>query len=180
MISIGRGDSSRLTPKHRLHPGLSTRTAHEDSSLRLTLRTVIGSTTSSASSFDSISEHNLFVCCAGPAAILSQVDEDLKITQRLFRARPNALPIYGSSSFYSSGTTPITPTRSRYTSSLKDGAYVAGITTPGDLMPDSPSNSRLSSRTREATCVSISPGAKFVAVGEVQPKFITTVCLTTS
>lgn len=168
MTAIGHGAGLRLTPKHKYHPSYSaTRAVQEESVPQLALKNVIGTTTASANAFDSLPEHNSFLYCAGPAAILSQVDLDLNINQRLFRARPNATPTNATPSFYNASTPPNTPARSRHGSPLKDGGYGAQFSTPSEYAPDSSNVSKTLNRVREATCVSIGRGGKFLAVGEV-------------
>lgn len=174
MNAIGHAASLRLTPKNRFHPtNTPTHTpvkqAREDSGLQLTLKNVIGTTTSSANAFDATPAHHTFVCCAGPAAILSQVDENLNITQRLFRARPNASPVNATPSFYNPSTPPNTPGRSRQGSPLKDAGYGLGSTASLEYAADPQGQGRAGIRSRESTCVSLSHYGKFLAVGEVSP-----------
>ena len=172
MSSIGHAASLRLTPKSRFHPiqtptQTPTKISRDDSGLQLTLKNVIGTTTSSANAFDAVAEHHTFVCCAGPAAILSRVDEKLNITQRLFRARPNALPINATPSFYNPSTPPTTPGRSRQGSPLKEGIYGIGSAASLEYSAETQGQSKASNRSKETTCVSLSRCGKFLAVGEV-------------
>ena len=171
--------SSVLTPTSRFHAMQSTgfsptKQAREYNSLQLSLESVAGTTTNSANAFDTLPEHHTFVCSTGSAAVLSRVDEHLNITQHLFRARPNALPINATPSFYNPATPPITPGRSRHGSPLKEGS--SGIIYNGllDHSPDSPSQARANNRSRETSCVSLSRGGNLMAVGEVNwpaPRF---------
>ena len=160
-----------LTPMSRFHAaqnhGLSfPKQAREYNTLQLSLKSLVGTTTSSINAFDALPEHHTFVCCAGPAAVLTRVDEHLNITQQLFRAKPNATPINATTSFYNPATPPSTPGKSRHGSPLKDGGYgivYNGLSDP----PDSPSQGRASNRSRETTCVSLSRGGNLMAIGEV-------------
>ena len=172
MSSIGHAASLRLTPKNRFHPiqtltQTPTKVSRDESGLQLTLKNVIGTTTSSASAFDAVAEHHTFVCCAGPAAILSRVDENLNITQRLFRARPNALPVNPTLSFYNPSTPPTTPGRGRQGSPLKEGIYGIGSSASLEYAAESQGHSKAGHRSKESTCVSLSRCGKFLAVGEV-------------
>lgn len=169
MSALSNGTNSRLTPKHRLHLGHNTsKAAREDGGLHLNLKTVVGTTTTSLNEFDSLSEQNAFICCAGPAVILSNVDEHLNISQRLFCARPSTAPINATPSFYNPSTPPTTPGRSRQGSPLKDNGYGMGLTPSLEYTPDSSSNAKSKGRNREATCVSMSRAGRFLAVGEVR------------
>lgn len=170
---------ARYTPKSRFHasqtPGLNpAKQARECNKLQLNLESVVGTTTNSVNAFDALPEHHTFVCCAGSAAVLSRVDEHLNITQQIFRARSNALPINTTPSFYNPATPPSTPGKSRHGSPLKDGG--CGITYNGllDCPSNSPNQGRANNRSRETSCVSLSRGGNFVAVGEVNwpaPRF---------
>ena len=162
-----------LTPKNRLHAvqasGFSaTRHDREHGILQLSFRSVVGTTTSSINAFDALLEHNTFAYCAGSAAVLSRVDEELSITQHLFRARPNALPMNATPSFYNSATPPSTPGQSRRGSPLKDGD--CGLIDRGlpEYYQGSPNQIRASNRSRETSCVSLSRGDNLMAVGEVK------------
>ena len=174
MSAISHAAGLRLTPKNRFHPTHTpthtpVKQAREDSGLQLILKNVIGTTTRSPNAFDASPAHHTFVCCAGPAAILSQVDENLNITQRLFRARPNASPVNATPSFYNPSTPPITPARSRQGSPLKEGGYGLSSTASLEYAADSQGLVKAGNRSRECTCVSLSHCGKFLAVGEVSP-----------
>ncbi len=173
MSAIGSAASRKLTPKNRFHPGQtaspsSTRPSREESGLHLTLKNVIGTTTSSSNSFDTDPGNNSFVCCAGPAVILSEVDDHCDITQRLFRARESASAVNLTPSFYNPSTPPSTPSKSRQGSPLKDKSYGLGPSSFYENAPDSPAHGRANTRSREATCVSLSTVGQFLAVGEVK------------
>ena len=169
MSLSGRGGVLRLTPRNRLPPSNPvSKASSDDDRLQLTLKTVIGTTTNTPNAFDSIAARHVFAHCAGPAAIVCEVDEDLNVTQRLFRARPNASPVNSTASFYNPSTPPSTPTRNRRGSPFKDTGYTNGA---GPLesayVSESPSNSRVRNSVREATCLSLSRQGNLLAVGEV-------------
>lgn len=173
MSAVTHAASLRLTPKHRFHPALTpahtpVKSSREENGLQLTLKSVIGTTTSSNSAFHALPERHFFVCCAGPAVVLNRVDEQLNITQQSYRARPNASPINATPSFYNPSTPPNTPGRSRHGSPLKDGTYGIGSTATLEYTSDSPGHGKASNWSREATCVSLSHCGKFLAVGEVR------------
>ncbi len=171
MTSIGHAASSMLTPMSRFHashnPGINpTKQARGSNSLHLSLNSVVGTTTDSVNAFDALPENHTFVCCAGSAVVLSRVDEHLNITQRLFRARPNTLPINATPSFYNPATPPNTPGKGRHGSPSKDGS--SGLVYNGllDCPSTSPSQGK-AKRSRETSCVSLSRGGSLMAVGEV-------------
>lgn len=173
MSAVSNAASLRLTPKHRYHPALTpthtpVKPSREDDALQLNLKTVIGTTTTSNSAFYALPEKQVFVCCAGPAVVLYQVDDQLGITQQLYRARPNASPINATASFYNPSTPPNTPGRSRHGSPLKDGSIGIVSTASLESTTEFSSNAKVNNnRSREATCVSLSYCGKYLAVGEV-------------
>lgn len=172
MSAIGSAASSRLTPKTKarpLHLGSPgyTRQGREESDLHLTFKGVVGTTTSSANAFDADQETDSFVCCAGPAVILYQVNEHCEISQKLFRARENVLAINSSSSFYNPSTPPSTPNKTRHGTPLKDKGSGWGSSVPHEITSSPIAHTRANTRSREATCVSLSAGGQLLAVGEV-------------
>ena len=183
MSSTGHAASSMLTPMSRFHTppnsGLSpAKHAQELGNLRLNFNNIVGTTTASANAFDALPEHHTFVSCAGPAAVLSRVDDHLNITQQLYRARPNASPVNATQSFYNPATPPNTPGKSRHGSPLKDGGCGTIYNGLQDYPPNSPSQGRANNRIRETSCVSLSRGGNLLAVGEVNwpaSKFVTSI-----
>lgn len=138
--------------------------------LNLSLRQVIGTTTSSANAFDSLPSGRSFAFTAGAAAVIATVDDNQQVSQRFYRARPAANPLNPSSSIYGG---PATPTnneiRSRTAASLREaGIGASTLATPGAEWADSPSSKAWTARERikAATCVSFSPDGKYLAVGE--------------
>ncbi|KAL9100634.1 MAG: hypothetical protein Q9163_004004 [Psora crenata] len=167
MSSTVHGPSGRLTPRRKLPTTHNaTRLAQEDDRLILSLNSIIGTTTTNANAFDSESGKDLFAYCAGPAAVISDVDVNLNVTQRLFRAAPNASPLNSAPSYYNPSTPPGTPSRNRHGSPFKDLGRPNPLATPLDYTPDSPGNSKSQNRVKEATCLSISPQGDYLAVGE--------------
>ncbi|KAG0638911.1 WD40-repeat-containing domain protein [Tuber brumale] len=135
----------------------------------LALKRVIGCSTTA---FDSHPPSRSFAYTAGAAAVVVQLDDDLQITQRFFRARPNAPTLTSTVSSYA----PSTPggysqeTRSRTAASLRDAGI--GNIYSNNASPfsgeDSPSSRTWTARERikAATCLSFSPDGKWIAVGE--------------
>ena len=145
----------------------ATKYGREESGLRLILRNVYGTTTMSANAFDAIIEKNMFICCAGPTAVLFHMDEHLNISQRYFRAKPHVSPVNGTQSFYNHPMPPSTPTKSRLGSPLKVQSLGLGSTVSSDYALDAPGQSGVANRSREVSCVSLSQEGNLVAVGEV-------------
>lgn len=172
MNAIGSAASSRLTPKTKAHPlhiasPGNTRQVREESGLSLGFKSIIGTTTTSANAFDADQETDSFVCCAGPAVVLYHVNEYCEISQQPFRAKENVLAINSSSSFYNSSTPPSTPIKGRHGSPLKDRGFGRGSSVFYETASSPSAHARANTRSREATCVSLSPGGKLLAVGEV-------------
>lgn len=158
---------SRVTPNQRLHSSqILGKSILEDYNFQLTLRTAIGTTTSSSCSFDSLDEYDIFAVCAGSAVVVSHVNHELKITQRLFRARPYAQPLTEPPSTYSYISSPSTTLRSRLAPSMRGSGHniSSGL---GGSTAESPAKGQASKRTKEVTCLSLSRCGKFLAVGEV-------------
>ena len=99
MSAINHAASHRLTPRKALaKPG------RDENSLRFSLSGIIGATTVSANAVDCLPDLNVVATCAGSAAVLSRFDVDFNVTQRIFRAGPNATAVNVSPTFYNSGT----------------------------------------------------------------------------
>ncbi|PWW77570.1 WD40 repeat-like protein [Tuber magnatum] len=134
----------------------------------LALKRVIGCSTTA---FDSHPPSRSFAYTAGAAAVVVQLDDDLQITQRFFRARPNAPTLTSTVSY-----APSTPggysqeTRNRTAASLRDAGigYIYSNNASPFSGEDSPSSRTWTARERikAATCLSFSPDGKWIAVGE--------------
>lgn len=138
----------------------------------LALRTVIGTTTSTANAFDSLPTARCFAYTAGASAVIATVDAQHNISQRFFRARPTTNPINSSSSIYGGPATPTqNESRNRAAASLREAGFgTSPLPSPATTeWTDSPNNRAWTARERirAATCVSFSLDGKFLAVGEV-------------
>ena len=145
----------------------SARNGWVEGRLQLELKTVIGTTATSANAFDINSELSLFVYCAGSAVVLSHVDEDHSISPRFLRARPDILPINPSQSFYNASTPSNSPSKIRHGSPFKAAAFATRDSIPSEHTPDTGNHTWSTSRAREATCVAVSRSGNLVVVGEV-------------
>ena len=140
--------------------------------VHLALRQVIGTTTNSANAFDSLASGRCFAYTAGAAAVIASVDEEHNVSQRFYRARPTTNPLNPSSSIYGGPSTPTqNESRNRVAASLRDAGFGASpLASPAaNDWADSPSNRAwtVKEKIKAATCVSLSPDGKLLAVGEV-------------
>lgn len=167
------GASIKITPANSPALKPAARPPHKPSHYStLSLQTVIGTTTLNPNGFSFHEPTKSFALCAGSATILAEVDQDMNISQRFFRARPTAAPVNPVQSFYNTSTPPTTPdTRIRSLqpagrSSGINGAPYAG--SPNVEWGDNSGSRTWTSRERikAITCVSISPNGRFLAVGE--------------
>ncbi|KAH7116739.1 WD repeat protein-like protein [Dendryphion nanum] len=175
MMSPAWGATIKLTPSNNSpffkntplrSPIKPSRTAEAT----LALKQVIGTTASSANAFDSLPSGKSFAFTAGAAAVLATIDDDQRVTQRFYRARPTTTPLNPSSSVYGGPSTPTqNESRNRTAASLRDaGIGASPLASPGNDWSDSPGSKTWNARERikAATCVSFSPDGKFLAVGE--------------
>jgi hypothetical protein len=176
-FAANTGLGLKLTPSNSPYP----RTPRSPNKPRgiyesgLSLRRIIGTTVSSPTSFDSLSSSRIFAYTAGAAAVVVTVENDSKYSQRFFRARPTALPLFSTTL-----CTPSTPTntandgRNRSVATLRDSAVPFSPSTPHTSLEwgDSPTSKTWTSRERikAATCVALSQDGSFLAVGEVRTK----------
>lgn len=137
----------------------------------LSLKHVIGTTANSTNAITTHPPSRSLAFTAGAAAVLATFDADLRVTQRFYRARPTAIPLNPTPIVYAPST-PITPgaeLRTRTAATLRDaGAGISPFGTPTGEWSDSPGGKPWSARERvkAATCVSLSPDGKYLAVGE--------------
>ncbi|TRX97459.1 hypothetical protein FHL15_001737 [Xylaria flabelliformis] len=128
---------------------------------RLSLKRVIGTTCVSPTGFDAV--QSSFAYIAGGAVVVVDVNGD-SYTQRFFRARPTATPIYSTSALPYSTSSPSTPKAndSRNRNPVRESAF-----SPNDWA-ESPNSKTWTSRERikAATCLALSKEGKFLAVGE--------------
>ncbi|KAJ2905229.1 hypothetical protein MKZ38_005931 [Zalerion maritima] len=130
---------------------------------RLSLKRVIGTTCSSPTGFDTV--QSSFAYIAGGAVVVVDVEGD-HYSQRFYRARPTAVPVYSLSlQNYNTATPTSTPkandSRNRVAPSLRDSYSYHDWS-------DSPTSKTWTSRERikAATCLALSSDGRFLAVGE--------------
>lgn len=130
----------------------------------LSLRRVVGTTCTSPTGFDAV--HSSFAYIAGGAVVVVDVSGE-HYSQRFFRARPSAIPVFAVTPVSQASSTPnSTPkandSRNRAAASPRDSLY-------GGLdWSDSPSSRTWTSRERikAATCLALSRDGRYLAVGE--------------
>jgi hypothetical protein len=178
--NAGPGSSLRITPSNS--PGLRAPRSPNKTSLHqstLSLRTVIGTTTTDPNGFSSHDQSRSFALCAGSAAILAELDDENNVHQRFFKARPSASSINPVTSFYNQSTPPSTPdTRAKSISNIRANAHSNTHNgSPSSDLAETNSPRSWSSRERikAVTSVSFSPNGRFLAVGEVGGIFCTQV-----
>ena len=130
----------------------------------LQLDHVIGTTTKSSSGLSSCLETNSFAYCAGSVAVLADIDEYGTVTRRYYRARPAAIALNASSSYYSTPSS--TPTRKRrplVTPKKDQENPTLGRSLRED---DNAKTWTARERIKSIRCVSLSPNGRLLAVGE--------------
>lgn len=133
----------------------------------LSLKRVIGCSTTA---FDSHAPSRSFAYTAGAAAVVASLDDDLEVSQRFFRARPNAPTLtVAAGAPYSPGTPQHSAqeSRNRAAASLRDAGIGYSPSYGGG--EDSGSGGKTwtaRERIKAATCLSFSPDGKWLAVGE--------------
>ncbi|KAG6029803.1 hypothetical protein E4U41_000272 [Claviceps citrina] len=133
---------------------------------RLSLKRVIGTTCRSPTGFDTLSSS--FAYIAGGAAIVVDVEDHL-YSQRFYRARPTAVPVYSVSTSQITAPAPIATTpkandsRNRVAPTYRDSLH-----SPAEWS-DSPTGSKTwtsRERIKAATSLALSPDGRYLAVGE--------------
>lgn len=171
------GTSLRITPSNSpvLKPAARLPNKPSSHQSTLSLQTVIGTTTSTPNGFSSHEPSSSFALCAGSAAILVDLDSELNISQRFFRARPTATGLNAVSSYYGNASTPpVTPeSRNRAIPPARGGTNSSMyLGSPAGESAESGRTWSSRERIKAVTSVSISPNGRFLAVGEVCNPFI--------
>ncbi|KAI1637085.1 WD domain-containing protein [Biscogniauxia mediterranea] len=131
------------------------------SDVRLSLKRVVGTTCLSPLGFDAV--QSAFAYIAGGAVVVVDVDVDRdECSQRFFRARPTALPVYNTQAF------PYSPSTPTSTPKANDSRNRVSLREPSYDWSDSPTSKTWTSRERikAATCLALSEDGRFLAVGE--------------
>lgn len=167
MSALNHAASHRLTPRNKFQT--SAKLGRDDDSPRLSLKRVIGTTTLNASAIDCLPDGNIIATCSAAAVVISHFDEHLQVTQRIFRAGPNATASYTSSSFYNPSTPPaFRDSITSRQSIARDGGSGIGLSISHiDPATDSPGRVKANIRNRSANCLSLSRDGRWLAVGEV-------------
>ncbi|PHH88858.1 hypothetical protein CDD83_6958 [Cordyceps sp. RAO-2017] len=168
MAATPSSNRLKLTPSNSPFPRpaktpLRGRTLHES---RLSLKRIVGSTCRSPTGFDTVA--SLFAYIAGGAVVVVAVHADHHCSQRFYRARPSAVPVYSTATTQHALSSPAVATpkandsRNRVAPGFRDSPY-----SPADWS-DSPGSRTWTSRERikAATCLALSRDGKYLAVGE--------------
>lgn len=132
---------------------------------RLSLKRVVGTTCRSPTGFDTV--NSTFAYIAGGAVVVVDV-EGQHYSQRFYRARPTAVPVYSLAASQNAPSTPSASTpkandsRNRVAPGHRDSQG-----SPADWA-DSPGSKTWTSRERikAATCLALSRDGRYLAVGE--------------
>lgn len=174
-LYMGPSDALAIVPqsspsRHQATPSTS-KDSLGTSKIHLKINKILGFTTNSPSGFDYSPRASCFAICAGSTAAVAEVNNELDITWKYFKARPNVSPTVKSLSHHETAmpTTPRTPEqRSRKASTLREGRNVTRSTgSPLLEKGASPGSNIVRQRTRAVTCVSLTADGKLLAVGEV-------------
>ncbi|KAH6608039.1 wd repeat [Trichoderma cornu-damae] len=134
---------------------------------RLSLKRVVGTTCRSPTTFDTV--NSSFAYTAGGAVVVVTVDGE-QYTQRFYRARPNVIPLcsVAAASQNAPSTPPTTTTTPKANDSRNRVAVGHRDSHSGSDWSDGPAPRTWTSRERikAATCLSLSPDGKYLAVGE--------------
>ncbi|KJZ80492.1 hypothetical protein HIM_00342 [Hirsutella minnesotensis 3608] len=167
MASTPSNSRLMLTPSNSpfLRPSKSlTRGRPSLQESRLSLKRVVGTTCRSPTGFDTV--NSLFAYVAGGAVVVVDV-QGAHYSQRFYRARPAAVPVYSVASaqnaFAAGTSTPkANDSRNRVAPHYRDSPY-----SPAEWT-ESPGSKTWTSRERikAATCLALSRDGKYLAVGE--------------
>lgn len=160
-----RASPTWRTPSPR-SPG---KTVRDEAQQCLSLKKVVGTTSTTSNGFDSLEKAHVIAYIAGAVIVVVTFDEDLNASQTCFRAKPSSSPSSGFS--YVDSPSPannVFTVRERYPGSARGWNPSAAASPLANDAADSP-NSRFAAkkeRTKATTCVALSPSGKFVAAGE--------------
>ncbi len=133
----------------------------------LVLETVLGSTASSINALSAAVDIPSFAFCAGSTAVVAEINSGLRLNQRFFYAKPDALPAQVTPSYYNPAT-PTKPPGSRayINTPTKDDSILTIASFDNNI--DSCCKGKPSHRSRSLTSVALTPSGKYLAIGEVR------------
>ena len=136
----------------------------------ISLQKVLGSTTLSPAGFDYCSGGSCFALCAGSAAVVSCVGENLEISQKIFRTDARVQLPGGTKSFSDSPKHNIVPevrNHSPGSSRSTRNGRKSSLSASSD-QETLPSKANIRGKTRVVSCVALSEDGRLLAVGEVR------------
>ncbi|KAI1769635.1 WD domain-containing protein [Hypoxylon sp. FL1150] len=130
---------------------------------RLSLKRVVGTTCASPTGFDVV--NSSFAYIAGGAVVVVDVN-GADYTQRFYRARPTAIPVYNTPPLPYS---PSTPSQTPKANDSRNRVSLRESTFGSHDWSDSPTSGKTwtsRERIKAATCLALSKEGRFLAVGE--------------
>ncbi|KAL6881768.1 WD40-repeat-containing domain protein [Trichoderma longibrachiatum] len=133
---------------------------------RLSLKRVVGTTCRSPTAFDAVGAS--FAYTAGGAVVVVRVDADNRYTQQFYRARPNVASLYAVAASPNAPSTPTTTTTTPKANDSRNRVAAGHRDSHGapDWADGMPRTWTSRERIKAATCLSLSPDGKYLAVGE--------------
>ncbi|PSR90562.1 WD40-repeat-containing domain protein [Coniella lustricola] len=155
--STGQLSSASTRSRSRIRP----------STARLSLQRVVGNTCALPPAF--ASSTNYFAYVAGAAVVVVAVSQGDQVSQRFYRARPTVTPVFSVACAPQASPSSISDAALKTShGKRRPGKVVRDVTIavpiPQQTLPPKTWTSR--ERIKAATCVSISPDQRFLAVGE--------------
>ncbi|KAL8774383.1 MAG: hypothetical protein Q9209_001134 [Squamulea sp. 1 TL-2023] len=130
------------------------------------LERVLGSTVTSINALSAAVDTKCFAFCAGSTIVLAEINSELRLNQRFFFVKPDALPAHVTPSYYNPATpTKATGNRALVNISTKDESGPNPASS--DYNVDPLGKEKASHRLRSVTSVALSPSGKYIAIGEV-------------
>ena len=136
----------------------------------ISLTKVLGSTTFSPAGFDCCYGGSCFALCAGSAAVVSCIGENLEISQNIFRTDAR-IQLSSSTKFFSDppkhNIAPEIRNHNPGSSQYTRNGQKSSLSASSDH-DTSPSKATIGGKTRVVSCVALSEDGRLLAVGEVR------------
>lgn len=175
-------NTSTLIPSTRLTPSSSSNSLSTVSRVQkkarrqcahyLSLKNIIGTTVTNSLGFSCDALSRKIVYVAGTSAVVLSAQDGYR-QQKVYRARPATTAYVASTTVFGSPSLAQGTAKPRSNRSIRESENGQGLSTSasGNLggQADSPASKNWSSREKikPVTCLSLSPGGQYLAVGEV-------------
>ena len=137
------------------------------SNVSLQLLQVIGTTTNSPPGLASCTVNDSYAYCAGSVAVLAAIQSDRSTSKRYFKARPTALALNPSTSYYDTASPAATPTRRRTSIFARRKTQDVDVGSSRDWQEEGSHQTWTArERIKTTTCVALSENGRWLAVGE--------------